>query len=84
MRQIPIGFTGQMGKPKLQNPNSKQIPRSQIPKPRGLAPASELGVWSLFGIWDLDFGIFAHEMKLLMRQPHTRRPVPLTPPRPNL
>jgi hypothetical protein len=46
-----------MGKPKIQIPNPKQIPRCQIPKPGGLAPALELGFWSLFGFWVLGFGI---------------------------
>jgi len=60
--QIPRGFMGQIEKPKIQNPNPKQIPRSQIPKP-GIC--SRVGTWSLELVWDLDFGFwnFAHGMK---------------------
>jgi hypothetical protein len=60
--QIPRGFTGQIGKLKIQIPNPKQIPRSQIPKP-GIG--SHVGIWSLDLIWSLGFGFlnFAHGME---------------------
>jgi hypothetical protein len=58
--QIPRGFTGRIGKPKIQIPNPKQIPRSQIPKP-GIG--SRVGTWSLEFIWILEFGISRTEWK---------------------
>jgi hypothetical protein len=51
-----------MGKPKIQIPNPKQIPRSQIPN-RGFARTLEFGVWSFFGFWILDFEISHMERK---------------------
>jgi hypothetical protein len=57
-----VGDAAQIGKPKIQIPNPKQIPRSQIPKP-GFAFALEFGVWSLFEFWILDFGISRTEWK---------------------
>jgi hypothetical protein len=51
-----------MGKPKIQIPKPKQIPRSQIPKP-GIC--SRVGIWNLELIWSLGFGFwnFAHGME---------------------
>jgi hypothetical protein len=51
---------GQIGKSKIQIPNSKQIPRSQIPKPGDWLPRwnLEFGVYLDFGFWN-----FAHGME---------------------
>jgi hypothetical protein len=42
--------------PKIQIPNKSKAPNS---KSGGFSTVAELefGIWSLFGIWDLDFGI---------------------------
>jgi hypothetical protein len=58
-----------MGKPKIQIPKPKQIPRSQIPKPGDWLPRwnLEFGVYLGFGFWVLEFR--GRNGKLLMRQP---------------
>jgi hypothetical protein len=70
--QIPRGFTGEIGKPKIQIPNPKQIPRSQMPKP-GIG--FRVGTWSLDLIWVLGFGISRTEWKTFDAPWDSRAPV---------
>jgi hypothetical protein len=60
--QMPRGFTGQIGKPKIQIPNPKQIPRSQIPKP-GIGSRVGTGSFEFIWVWDFGFWNFAHGME---------------------
>jgi hypothetical protein len=44
---------------KIQAPNPKQIPTAQTPGEWRAVSGWDwhLGIWGLFGFWDLDFGI---------------------------
>ena len=47
-------------KSKSQNSNPKQIPKKLSSKPQSRSRAClEFAIWSLFGIWDLEFGVSA-------------------------
>jgi hypothetical protein len=51
-------------KSKIQNPNKFQPSRFQVPKGTRAAIGLywEFVIWSLFGIWDLGFGIWKREL----------------------
>src|ERR1051326_276537 len=61
---------GAMPDPKLQTPSSKsqKNPKLQIPKPASPKRNLELGIWSFFGAWNLEFGVGVPSFQILVQR----------------